>query len=114
MKMTINCWKNVRWTAAILCVSALPVVGTLVTGCAGDRYHESTGEGIDDAAITGRVKGLLGHDPVYKYDDVHVTTFKGTVQLSGFVASQDAKAHAEQLAKNADGARGVINDISLK
>ena len=60
-----------------------------MTGCAGDKYHESTGEGIDDTAITGRVKHALSDDSMYKYPDVKVTTFKGTVQLSGFVDNRD-------------------------
>jgi len=64
-------------------------------GCAGDRYKESTGEHIDDAATTGRVKSALGHDTVYKYPDVKVSTFKGTVQLSGFVNQRAEKDRPE-------------------
>lgn len=85
-----------------------------VTGCAGDRYHESTGESIDDTAITGRVKSALGNDTMYKYPDVKVTTFKGTVQLSGFVDTSAQKSHASALAKNAAGVRDVENNITVK
>jgi osmotically-inducible protein OsmY len=88
--------------------------GLLATGCAGDRYHESTGESIDDTAITARVKSALGNDTQYKYDDVHVTTFKGTVQLSGFVSFRDARNHAQDLAKNTEGVKDVSNNIDLK
>jgi osmotically-inducible protein OsmY len=116
MKRTIDNWKNnAQKLAAILCVLTAPVAaGLLATGCAGDRYHESTGEGIDDAAITTRVKHALGKDSDYKYDDVHVTTFKGTVQLSGFVVSRDAKNHADELAKNTDGVKSVTDSIDVK
>jgi osmotically-inducible protein OsmY len=96
-----------------LCVTPL-VAGLMVGGCAGDRYHESTGEGIDDTATTARVKSALGGDPQFKYEDVHVTTFKGTVQLSGFVDTREARSHAGDLAKNVEGAKEVQNNISIK
>jgi hyperosmotically inducible periplasmic protein len=86
----------------------------VVSGCAGDRYHESTGETIDDSATTARVKSALGDDPQFKYGDVHVVTFKGTVQLSGFVDTKEARSHAGDLAKNVEGAKEVQNNISVK
>jgi len=91
-------------TSAVICLN----------GCAGDRYHESTGEGIDDSAITGRVKSALHGDSEYKYPDVKVTTFKGTVQLSGFVDSHDQKSRAGELAKNCAGVKDVENNITTK
>ena len=116
MKKSIdNYQKNTKRLVMILCVSVAPMVaGFLTAGCAGDRYHESTGESIDDSAITVRVKSALGGDSQYKYEDVHVSTFKGTVQLSGFVSSRDAKSHAEDLAKNVEGAKRVQDNIALK
>ncbi|HEX4119268.1 MAG TPA: BON domain-containing protein [Verrucomicrobiae bacterium] len=116
MKRTVGNWKDsLKRPFALVCVGLAPILaGYLVTGCAGDRYHESTGESIDDTATTARVKDALGKDSQFKYDDVHVTTFKGTVQLSGFVASEDAKKHAEELAKNTDGVQNVQDEISLK
>jgi hyperosmotically inducible periplasmic protein len=85
-----------------------------VTGCAGDKYHESTGEGIDDTAITTRVKSALSGDSMYKYPDVHVTTFKGTVQLSGFVSTRAERSHAVDLAKNCAGVKDVTDNLSIK
>jgi len=116
MKRIFNNWrKSGNRLVVILCVSVCPIVaGLMMGGCAGDRYHESTGEDIDDTAITARVKSALGSDPQYKYDDVHVTTFKGTVQLSGFVVSRDAKSHAYDLAKNTEGVKGVTNSIDIR
>ena len=86
----------------------------LATGCAGSRYDRSTGESIDDHATTSRVKSALGGDSVYKYPDVKVTTFKGRVQLSGFVDSKEQKSKAEDLAKNAAGVKEVQNSIAVK
>jgi hyperosmotically inducible protein len=101
---------NSLGAAAVLAAST--IMG--LTGCAGDRYHESTGETIDDTAITGRVKSALGDDTMYKYPEVKVTTFKGTVQLSGFVDSSAQKAQAVTLAKNVAGVREVENNITVK
>src|SRR5690242_17667462 len=84
------------------------------TGCAGGRYEQSTGEHIDDSATTSRVKSALGHDSVYKYPDVKVTTFKGTVQLSGFVNQKVQKDRASDLAKNTVGVKEVVNNITVK
>jgi len=84
------------------------------SGCAGDHYNRSTGESIDDRATTGRVKSALGDDSQYKYPDVKVTTFKGTVQLSGFVDTRDQKTKAGDLAKQVTGVKEVANNITVK
>jgi hyperosmotically inducible periplasmic protein len=116
MKKVSAYWNsNARRLAMLLCVGVTPILaGGLMAGCAGDRYHESTGETIDDTSTTARVKSALGGDPQYKYDDVHVTTFKGDVQLSGFVNTGDAKSRAGTLAKNVEGVKEVENNISVK
>ena|SRR5580765_5618159 len=92
----------------------LATTTALFTGCAGNRYEQSTGEHIDDTATTSRVKGALGGDSVYKYPDVKVSTFKGTVQLSGFVNERAQKARAGDLAKNTVGVKEVVNNITVK
>ncbi|HEX3798234.1 MAG TPA: BON domain-containing protein [Verrucomicrobiae bacterium] len=104
--------KRINCLTAALFLATVTVVG--VTGCAGDRYNQSTGEHIDDAATTSRVKGSLGNDTMYKYPDVHVTTFKGTVQLSGFVDTRAQKSQAGILAKSTEGVKDVVNNISVK
>jgi osmotically-inducible protein OsmY len=96
---------------------ATPVALGLViiaTGCAGNRYDRSTGESIDDRATTTRVKGALSDDTMFKYPDVKVTTFKGTVQLSGFVDNRDQKSKATEIAKTIPGVREVENNITVK
>ena len=97
----------------ILCLGALPLV-TMTTGCAGDRYHQSTGESIDDQGVSMRVRSALSNDAEYKYEDVSVKTFKGTVQLSGFVDTHAQKSRAADLAKNVEGAKDVENNITVK
>lgn len=87
---------------------------TLTSGCAGTATRESTGEYVDDAAITAKVKAALVKDPIVKALDVKVETFKGTVQLSGFVDNGEQKARAEQLASATSGVVGVRNNITLK
>src|SRR5580698_7670596 len=104
--------KNIKCLGAALMLAMAGLIG--VTGCAGDRYHESTGEDIDDSATTTRVKSALDSDNQYKYPDVKVTTFKGTVQLSGFVDNRDQKSQAATLAKNVDGVKDVENNITVK
>lgn len=99
---------------AVCLATTVAATGLLVSGCAGDRYKQSTGEYIDDAGITARVKKALSSDSEYKYGDVHVNTFKGTVQLSGFVESGNQKRRAEDLAKNVQGVREVVNSITIK
>ncbi len=96
-----------------LCLGTLPLV-SMVTGCAGDRYHESTGETIDDTGISSRVKSALSNDAEYKYEDVKVTTFKGTVQLSGFVDTSAQKSRAGDLAKGVAGVKDLENNITVK
>jgi hyperosmotically inducible protein len=84
------------------------------TGCSGDRYERSTGEHIDDTSTNVRVKHALSADPDYKYSDVVVSTFKGTVQLSGFVNQKPQKERAETIAKGVEGVKDVVNNITLK
>jgi len=115
MKKLQNINKHLGLALSIACVSVLPLtVAVFTAGCAGDRYHESTGEGIDDTATTARVKKALHADSQYKFDDVKVTTFKGTTQLSGFADSRDAKSRAAEIAKTVEGVKDVVNNITVK
>lgn len=87
---------------------------SLSTGCAGTATNQSTGEYIDDAAVTAKVKTALVRDEVVSAMQVDVTTFKGNVQLSGFVDTADQKSRAEQIARGIDGVTEVTNNISVK
>ncbi len=89
-------------------------VATLSTGCAGSATRESTGEYIDDATTTTKVKSAFVKDPLVKALDVKVDTFKGVVQLSGFVDTAEQKARAEQIAAGTTGVTTVRNNITIK
>ncbi|MGH7943811.1 MAG: BON domain-containing protein [Opitutaceae bacterium] len=89
-------------------------LATLSSGCAGTATRESTGEYIDDATTTTKVKAAFVKDPVVSAMDVKVDTFKGTVQLSGFVDSAEQKTRAEQIAAGVSGVSAVRNNITVK
>ena len=84
------------------------------TGCAGTDTRESTGEYIDDATITSKVKTAFVKDETVEAGQVSVTTFKGNVQLSGFVDTAEMKARAGQIAGTIEGVTNVTNNITVK
>jgi hyperosmotically inducible protein len=99
----------------VLALSLPIVVATGVVGCApGSRYERSTGEYVDDKALNSRVRSALSDNPEYKFSDVSVTSFRGTVQLSGFVNSTDQKRKAGEIAEKVQGAKAVENNITVK
>ena len=85
-----------------------------MAGCAGTRTSESTGEYVDDAAITTKVKAALVADKQVSALDIKVKTFKGVVQLSGFANSRLEAQRAEQIARGVKDVQAVSNDILLK
>jgi osmotically-inducible protein OsmY len=87
---------------------------TAVAGCASTRTQESTGQYIDDTAITTNVKAAILGDPVLKSAEINVETFKGRVQLSGFVSSKANMDEAVAVARNVGGVTSVKNDMRLK
>jgi hypothetical protein len=87
----------------------------LVTlGCAATRTHEGTGQYIDDSAITAKVKASILGEPGLKSAEINVETFKGVVQLSGFVSSRDDIDKAVKLARGVKGVKSVTNSMQLK
>ena len=85
-----------------------------LAGCAATRTHESTGEYVDDSTITTKVKALLAEDNFLRSFQIGVETYKGTVQLSGFVNSQNAVDKAGQIAMSVKGVRSVNNNLIVK
>ena len=83
-------------------------------GCAGTSTRQSTGEFVDDSAITAKVKTELIRDPVVKARQVEVETFKGIVQLSGFVDTEEQKSRAAEVARAISGVNDVKNNIAVK
>jgi len=88
--------------------------GALIAGCAGTPTKDSTGEYVDDSTVTAKVKEALVADDAVKAFDIHVVTFKGSVQLSGWVDSGDQKSDAKRDAESVRGVKDVENNISVK
>ena len=90
------------------------LVMAVVAGCAATRTQESTGQYVDDSTITTKVKAEILGDPALKVFEISVETFKGTVQLSGFVNSAEIKNQAGVVAGRVSGVRSVKNDLVVK
>lgn len=92
----------------------LMLVVATFAGCASTATRESTGEYVDDSVITAKVKTLLAGDDFLKSFQIGVETYKGTVQLSGFVNSRDAVRKAVEITKGVKGVRSVKNNLIVK
>ena len=96
-------------SAAFLAVTLLGAAG-----CTSTSKQESTGEYVDDVMITSKVKAAILGEETLKSAEINVETFKGVVQLSGFVSSQTAINKAVQLARDVRGVTSVKNDMRVK
>jgi len=103
--------KTVRPTMRALLVL---LVLAVIAGCASTRTQESTGQYVDDSAITAKVKTDILGDPALKSFQIGVETFKGTVQLSGFVNSAEMRNRAAVVASGVSGVKSVKNDLIVK
>ena len=83
-------------------------------GCASTSKHEGSGEYVDDSVITTKVKAAIFNEPTLKSAEINVETFKGVVQLSGFVNSQSDINKAVEVARDVKGVTSVKNDMRLK
>ena len=93
----------------------LPVMlAASVAACSVFEGRETTGQYVDDTAISTKVKAQFVRDPVVNASQVNVETMQGVVQLSGFVDTPQAAERAAQLARNVEGVRGVRNDIIVR
>lgn len=99
-----------RFTAILVAAAA----ALSLTACAPTATSQGTGEYIDDAVITSKVKAAFAADPTVKATEVQVETFKGTVQLSGFVESRESAQKAVQLAREVKGVKEVRNNTVIK
>ena len=98
-------------STTVLC-AALALAG--LAGCASTHKQESTGQYVDDTAITTKVKAAIFNEPTLKSAEINVETFKGVVQLSGFVRSQADIDRAVKVARGIAGVKSVKNDMRLK
>ena len=102
-----NITRKLAYLAGILFVA-------LTLGCASTATKEGTGEYIDDTVITTKVKAAIFNEPTLKSAEINVETFKGVVQLSGFVSSRDAQNTAVAVARKVPGVKSVKDDTRLK
>ncbi len=86
----------------------------MTLGCASTAKQEGTGEYVDDTVITTKVKAAILNEPSLKSAEINVETFKGVVQLSGFVSSPAAESTAVAVARKVGGVKSVKNDMRLK
>jgi osmotically-inducible protein OsmY len=96
--------------AAFFCAVLL----VALLGCASTSKQEGTGEYVDDTVITTKVKAAVFNEPSLKSAEINVETFKGVVQLSGFVRSQADINKAVEVARSVQGVKSVKNDMRLK
>ncbi|MDB5764788.1 MAG: transporter [Herminiimonas sp.] len=102
--------KNIKIASTLIAALML----TAVVGCASTQKQESTGQYVDDSVITTAVKAAILKEPSLKVSEINVETFKGAVQLSGFVRSQDNIATAMNVTRGVNGVKSVKNDMRLK
>ena len=102
-----NITRKLTYLAGILFVA-------LTLGCASTAKQEGTGEYVDDTVITTKVKAAIFNEPTLKSAEINVETFKGVVQLSGFVSSAAAESTAVAVARKVAGVKSVKNDMRLK
>jgi len=98
-------------TFATVC-SAVLLMGAL--GCASSPTHEGTGQYVDDSVITTKVKAAILGEPGLKVSEINVETYKGVVQLSGFVSSRADINSAVRVAGAVGGVKSVTNDMQVK
>jgi hyperosmotically inducible protein len=101
--------KSKGFVSAVMLVVSLAAVA-----CASTRTTKSAGEQVDDSVTTGRVKAALIADPTTKAHQIDVETFKGTVQLNGFVDTAASKERATEVARNTKGVTAVRNNLTVK
>lgn len=102
--------KRQRILTFLICIGLIAVF----LGCASTRTQEGTGEYIDDSAITAKVKAEILNDSALKVFQINVETFKGEVQLSGFVDTAEKVKKAGEIARGVKGVRSVKNSLIVK
>jgi osmotically-inducible protein OsmY len=102
--------KRHRILSFLVCI----VLVTAFMGCASTQKREGTGEYLDDSAITTKVKAAIFNEPTLKVFQINVETFKGDVQLSGFVDSSQSVSKAGEVARGVKGVRSVKNNLIVK
>ncbi len=103
-----------KLTAKLLAAFFFAMALTSVVGCASTATKEGTGEYVDDSVITTKVKAAIFNEPTLKSAEINVETFKGVVQLSGFVNSRHDINKAVEVARSVKGVTSVKDDMRVK
>lgn len=90
------------------------MVAVFLSACAPTPTQEGTGGYFDDTVITTKVKADLLRDESLKSTQISVETFKGRVQLSGFVSTPQMAAHAVEITRHVPGVKSVVNDMQIR
>lgn len=118
----VGSWYTGRFRAVMKCnvlfsmvaVAAVGFVGCATDSADSDTHKRTAGRYLDDKVLVQKVKSALNDSEVYKFPDVKVNTYEGTVQLTGFVDTTEQKSKAEEIARNVRGVYNVQNQITLK
>jgi osmotically-inducible protein OsmY len=102
--------ESFRIVRLLACLALAPAFSS----CATTQKHESTGEYVDDSVLTTKVKAAILDEATLKTLQINVETFKGVVQLSGFVDSAEHVARAGEVAARIQGVKEVKNDLVAK
>ena len=100
--------------AGILKLTALVAVLAVASACSSTRTQQSAGEVIDDSVLTSKVKVALIDDPVTKAGQINVETYRGVVQLGGFVDNAQQKDQATKVARSVTGVKEVRKDLEIR
>jgi hypothetical protein len=106
-EFTMSFTKNVL--TAVLAVSLFSLAG-----CVSTATKEGTGAYVEDSVITGKVKAVILNEPMLKSREINVETFKGVVQLSGFISSEAEAMKAVEVTRGVKGVMSVKNDMRIK
>jgi hyperosmotically inducible periplasmic protein len=119
-----NFWHTERYVRRmkrkLVLFSLVAVAAAGIVGCASDdradreSHKRTTGQYIDDKVLVQRVKSALNDSEVYKFPNVKANTYEGTVQLTGFVDTEEQKNKAEEIVRSVRGVANVQNQITLK
>lgn len=103
-----------KHSAKLFFISFLTLALLTAMGCGSTQKQEGTGEYFDDTVITTKVKAAILNEPTLKAAEINVETFKGVVQLSGFVSSSASINKAIEVTRSVAGVKSVKNSMQLK
>ncbi len=114
VKYEIVLWRIIMKQFKYYFIFIMSMVLLSSLGCAATAKQESTGQYVDDSVITTKVKSAIFNEPILKSAEINVETYKGIVQLSGFVSSQSDINRSAAIARSIIGVQSVKNNMQVK